>query len=108
MKQLCVSSIKVTYAFLTVLYLIVFPFGIYLSGYFFPKSFIAKIDLPIILYLLVVGILYLISTVYTYRSKRIGFVLGVVASYMGVIPWIGSILGGGYLFLHKEIKKTHN
>ncbi|MFH1360954.1 MAG: hypothetical protein ABIJ41_08010 [Candidatus Omnitrophota bacterium] len=102
MKKFLISSVKATYATLSLLYIVIFPYLIGVMSQAFPNSLIAKLSFKMTAYFFIVGILYLVSTIYAYRSKRIGYILGIIASYMGIIPWIGSILGAGYLVARKK------
>jgi len=105
MRKICSSSVKFIYAFLSVLYLIVLPLFILFGSHLLPHSLVAKASTPIIVYLFVVGGLYLISAVYAFKSKRIGLILGVIASWIGVIPWIASILSGGSFFIKEDFRE---
>ena len=104
MRKPQIKSLVAIYAFLSVLYLIVFPLIVFYGSHLLPKSILAKINLYLIIYLFAVGILYLVSTICVFRSKDIGHILGLIASWIGIIPWLASILSGGYLLLRKEVK----
>jgi uncharacterized membrane protein YbhN (UPF0104 family) len=107
MKKLWFLSIIGGYSTLSVFFLIMFPLMFYVSSSNFPNSYAAKIKLPAIIYSVVVGVLYLISAIYVFKSKRIGLILGVIASLIGVFlvfPLAGLFVSGAYFFVKEEFE----
>ena len=108
MKKLWFLSIKVGYSTLSAFFLIIFPLMFYINSSISPNSFGAKIKPPVIIYSVVVGVLYLISAIYVFKSKKVGLVLGVITSLIGVFlifPLAGLLVSIGYFFVKEEFEK---